>query len=164
MNKRKEITEKVIDYIEENLEKEIDLETIAENIGYSKFHLNRIFTEEAGRTIYKYLQMRRLTVAAEKLVNTDRPIAQISYEAGYNSQQAFTLAFRQLYLYPPKTYRKQGVFEPKQKILSMCLQSCLSEYPLPLSLTELSRTKPIVCRTSPYRYRKYTGRIERAAA
>ena len=44
----KKIVKKVIDYIEDNLENEIDLDKIAENIGYSKFHLNRIFTEETG--------------------------------------------------------------------------------------------------------------------
>jgi hypothetical protein len=33
---------------------------------YSKFYLNRVFTEQTGITIYKYLQNRRLTIAAEK--------------------------------------------------------------------------------------------------
>ncbi len=37
--------------------------------------------------MYKYLQNRRLTVAAEKLVKTDKPIMQIAYEAGYDTQQ-----------------------------------------------------------------------------
>ena len=37
---------KVIDYIEDNLENEIDLDKIAENIGYSKFHLNRILQKK----------------------------------------------------------------------------------------------------------------------
>lgn len=55
MNTHKKIAEKVIAYIEDNLENDIDLQVIAESIGYSKFHLNRIFTEETGRTIYKYL-------------------------------------------------------------------------------------------------------------
>lgn len=119
MNTHKEIVKKVIDYIEDNLENEIDLEKIAESIGYSKFHLNRIFTEETGCTIYKYLQARRLTIAAEKLVDTDEPITQIAYDAGYNSQQAFSQAFKQVYLYPPKTYRDIGIFVPKQNKIVM---------------------------------------------
>lgn len=121
MNTYKHIVKGVINYIENNLDKEIDLAKIAENIGYSKFHLNRIFAEETGCTIYKYLQVRRLTIAAEKLTNTDRPITQIAYEAGYNSQQAFSLAFKQVYVYPPKIYRDMGVFIPRQTKLSMCL-------------------------------------------
>ena len=123
MNTYKEIIKKVIDYIEDNLENNIDLEKIAGNTGYSKFHLNRLFTEETGYTIYKYLQTRRLTIAAQKLVDTSEPIAQIAYEAGYNSQQAFSLAFKQAYQYPPKIYRSLGVFVPKQTKISMKIRS-----------------------------------------
>lgn len=122
MEFQKHVVNKVIDYIEKNLEKDIDLEKIAKNVSYSKFHLNRLFTGETGCTIYKYLQARRLTLAAEKLVKTDIPITQIAYEASYNSQQAFSLAFRQIYLYPPKVYRDMGVFIPKQNNISMCVR------------------------------------------
>lgn len=119
MTDKKDIVQKVIAYIETNLEKEIDLDHIAKNIGYSKFHLNRIFTAYTGITIYKYLQNRRLTIAAEKLVKTDKPIIQIAYEAGYDSPQSFTFAFKQVYLYPPKVYRKLGVYIPKQEQISV---------------------------------------------
>lgn len=120
MKDQKEVVKKVIDYIEKNLEKEISLEDISKNIGYSKFYLNRIFTEYTGITMYKYLQNRRLTVAAEKLVKTDKPIMQIAYEAGYDTQQSFSFAFKQIYLYPPKIYRDIGIFIPKQNPICMC--------------------------------------------
>ena len=119
MKDQKEVVKKVIDYIEKNLEKEINLDNISKNIGYSKFYLNRIFTEYTGITMYKYLQNRRLTVAAEKLVKTDKPIMQIAYEAGYDTQQSFSFAFKQIYLYPPKIYRDIGIFMPKQNRISM---------------------------------------------
>ena len=51
LQSKKEMIKKVIDYIENNLEQEIDLDNIAETIGYSKFHLNRMFTEETNITI-----------------------------------------------------------------------------------------------------------------
>ncbi len=120
MKDQKEIVKKVIDYIEKNLEKEISLEDISKNIGYSKFYLNRIFTAYTEITMYKYLQNRRLTVAAEKLVRTDKPITQIAHETGYDSQQSFSFAFKQLYLYPPKVYRNIGIYIPKQNRISMC--------------------------------------------
>ncbi len=116
----------VINFIEENIESDIDLDEIARNAGYSKFHLNRLFSEATGTTIYKYVQSRRLTAAAEKLVYTDLPIAQIAYEAAYNSQQAFTLAFRQAYGCPPKAYRHRGVMAPRQNNCSMSLRRCLT--------------------------------------
>ncbi len=91
MNTQRDIVRQVIDYIESNLEGDLDLEKIAASAGYSRFHLNRIFAGETGCTIYKYLQARRLTSAAEKLATTDTPIAQIACESGYSSQQAFSL-------------------------------------------------------------------------
>ena len=120
MKDQKEVIKKVVDYIERNLEEEINLDNISKNIGYSKFHLNRVFTEQTGITIYKYLQNRRLTIAAENLVKTDKSIIQIAYEAGYDTQQSFSFAFKQVYLYPPKTYRDIGIFMPKQNKISMC--------------------------------------------
>ncbi len=135
MKNQKEVVEKVIDYIEENLEKEMDLDNISKNIGYSKFHLNRIFTEYTGITMYKYLQNRRLTIAAEKLVKTDSPIIQIAYEAGYDTQQSFSSAFKQIYLYSPKIYRDIGIFMPKQNRISMC-HSYISSYKLITEIKE----------------------------
>lgn len=127
MKDKKEVVRKVIDYIEKNLDKEINLDKISKNVGYSKFYLNRIFTSYAGITIYKYLQNRRLAVAAEKLVKTDKPIMQIAYEAGYDTQQSFSFAFKQAYLYPPKIYRDMGIFIPRQnKIIMRC--SCVPEH------------------------------------
>ena len=113
MEQQKEIVGKVLNYIEDNIEKEINVDKIAKNVGYSRFYLNRIFSECTGITIYKYLQRR-------KLIKTNDPITRIAYEAGYESQQAFSLAFKQLYVYPPKTYRNIGVFVPKQNRISLC--------------------------------------------
>ncbi len=137
MKDQKEVVKKVIDYIEVNLEKEIDLNNISKNIGYSKFYLNRIFTKHTGITIYKYLQNRRLTVAAEKLIKTDMPIMQIAYEAGYDTQQSFSFAFKQIYLYPPKTYRNIGTFKPKQNRISMCC-SLISNYNFCTKIKEIA--------------------------
>lgn len=120
MNERKDVVKAVVDYIEENLKEDISLDIIAERIGYSKFYLNRIFSESTGITIHRYLQNRRLTAAAEKLVESDEPILQIAYEAGYDTQQAFTYAFKQVYQQPPKVYREIGLFVPKQGRIFMC--------------------------------------------
>ena len=85
MKDQKTVVQEALDYIEENLERALDLDIISKNVGYSKYYLNRIFAEHTGITIYKYLQNRRLTVAAEKLVRSNMPITQIAYEAGYDT-------------------------------------------------------------------------------
>jgi len=110
---------KTVDYIEKNLYNEINLDEISDAVNYSKFYLNRLFSDRVGLTIYKYVQMRRLTEAARRLINTDMHIVDIAMEANYNSQQAFTLAFKQAYIYTPQAYRAMGVFVPKQNRFSM---------------------------------------------
>ena len=78
------IIQKVASYIEQHIEEDLSLDKIAEALNYSKFYIARTFAEETGCTIYKYIQGRRLTLAAKKLVETEEPIIEIAYEAHYN--------------------------------------------------------------------------------
>lgn len=104
--KEKKVVKSVITYIETHLQEDLSLEHIADALHYSKFYIARSFSEEKGVTIYKYIQARRLQIAAEKLIETQKSIIEIALEANYNSQQAFTLAFRQVYLCSPAMFRK----------------------------------------------------------
>lgn len=113
------VVEKTIQYIETHLDEDLSLDRISKDLNYSKFYISRVFAEKTDCTIYKYIQGRRLTLAARKLVETEKSIIEIAYEAHYNSQQAFSLAFRRLYFYTPQTYRKNGVFYPKQTRISL---------------------------------------------
>lgn len=126
MNFELETIKKVVDYIEENLNNELSLDKIAEKAGYSKFHLHRIFSKIVGETIHKYIQKRRLTEAARKLVYTDESIIDIALISGYESQQAFTLAFKKMYKSSPQIYRIKRNFEPKQ--LSINIQEVFNYY------------------------------------
>lgn len=119
------LVEKTIEYIEKNLDADLSLEKISQDLCYSKFYIARVFAEKTNCTVYKYIQGRRLTLAAQRLVETDKSIIEIAYEAQYNSQQAFTYAFRKLYLCTPQTYRKIGVFYPAQKKINMKSTLCL---------------------------------------
>ena len=108
----KSIAEDIADYIEKNLSSDLKLDQVAEHAGYSKFYLNRCFQKEVGCTIYKYIQMRRMTEAARKLAESDQPIIEVALEANYQSQQAFTDAFREVYRRSPNAYRRNQAFEP----------------------------------------------------
>ncbi len=108
------LTKKILSYIENSPDKRLTLETMAEDLHYSKFYLARVFRQDTGLTLYRYIRGRRLDKAAEKLVTTGRPIVEIALEAGYGSQQAFTSAFRPAYQCTPQEYRKRGIFIPRQ--------------------------------------------------
>lgn len=104
--------EMVIDYIERHLNGKIDLETVAIAVNYSKYHLHRMFTETVGLTIHDYVQRRQLTEAAKLLVFSDKPIIEIAFICGYESQQSFTTAFTAMYKTSPAHYRDKQVFYP----------------------------------------------------
>ncbi len=113
------ITKKILFYIEAHLDKELTLEKLAEELKYSKFYLARTFKENTGTTLYKYIQGRRMDEAARKLAETEKPIVEIAFEAGYGSQQAFTKSFRDVYICTPQEYRKTGVFHPRHSRIYM---------------------------------------------
>lgn len=120
------IVEKISSYIEDNLDKDLSLEDIAKKFHYSKYHINRAFSESKGCTIYKYIQTCRLKEAARKLAETDEPIVEIAYDAHYGSQPAFTQAFRQVYFCTPQVYRKNAVMESRRSWVEMQVQMALS--------------------------------------
>ncbi len=106
--------ETVIDYIENHLDGKLDLEMVSKAVNYSKYHLHRMFTETVGLTIHDYVQRRQLTEAAKLLVFSYKPIIEIAFICGYESQQAFTTAFTSMYKMPPAKYRDKQDFYPLQ--------------------------------------------------
>ena len=111
------MTERVLWYIETNLDKDFGLDQIAKELNYSKFYMIRTFKEEIGVTLYQYIRNRRRREAARKLIETKQPIVEIAFEAGYGSQQAFTQAFRRTFQCTPQECRKAGVILSKQEKL-----------------------------------------------
>lgn len=99
------IVQQIIDILEEHLLTDWQLEHFAKKIGYSKFHLTRTFKEETGFSIGAYIRKRRLAIAAQLLLHTDEPILTIAFELHFQSQEAFTRAFKELYELPPGKYR-----------------------------------------------------------
>lgn len=106
--------EAVIDFIENHLNEKLGLETVAEAVHYSKYHLHRMFTETVGMTIHDYISRRQLTEAAKLLVFGEKSIMEIAFSCGYESQQAFTSVFKMMYKLPPAQYREHGQFYPLQ--------------------------------------------------
>lgn len=105
MNLYSALVRQIIDTLEENVLTDWQLDHFAEKIGYSKFHLTRKFKEETGFSIGEYIRTRRLAIAAQLLLHTDEPILCIALELHFNSQEAFTRAFKELYKLPPGKYR-----------------------------------------------------------
>ena len=108
-----------IEYIESHLESRLDLDQVATAAHYSKYHLHRIFSETVGIPVHEYVRRRRLTEAAGKLTGSRAPILDIALDCGYESQRAFTTAFREMYKISPAEYRRRRNFYPLQMPFSL---------------------------------------------
>lgn len=104
MTHRKEIQD-ALKYIELNLCGELSLDEIAAATGFSKFYFHRIFQSETGMPVYDYIRKRRLAGAAVLLRTTDLSILDIAVNFCFESQEAFTRAFKSVYVLPPGRYR-----------------------------------------------------------
>ena len=105
---------RIVDYIESHLEDKLDLDRIAQEAGYSKYHLHRMFTSIVGFTIHSYVQRRRLTEAVRLLIFTRQSIMEIALFAGYETQQSFSVACKAMFGCSPQVLRKKGNFYPLQ--------------------------------------------------
>lgn len=112
--------EKVIEYIESHLDGKLDLEKVTEASRYSKYHLHRMFADTVGMTIHDYVQRRQLTESAKLLVFSDKLVIDVALICGYESQQAFSTAFKSMYKMPPAEYREKRVFYPLQLRFTLC--------------------------------------------
>ena|SRR5699024_90168 len=95
-----------LNFIEQNLTHELQLNQLAKHAGYSRFHFQRIFRKVIGKSIAEYIRERRMTQSARKLITTDQRIIDIAMTYRFNSQESFTRAFKKVYDMTPGNYRK----------------------------------------------------------
>ncbi len=98
------ITQQAISFIENHLLSNLD--GLPKAVGYSKYHLLRIFKKETGLTIGEYVRVRRLAKAASLLIHTNKTLIAIAFSLHFQSQEAFSRAFKEVYALPPGQYRK----------------------------------------------------------
>lgn len=109
-----------LDYIEVRLEEDMTLEDIAAAANFSMYHFHRIFLGETGMTIADYIRNRRLASASALLLYTNEEIIEIAFRCRFESQEAFTRAFKKVYDMPPGRYRRlmgsvQSVFNKSEE-------------------------------------------------
>ena len=85
----------------------ITVEKIADALEISPSYLARVFKEEEGISVKKYLLTERLKISCNLLRNSDASIAEISDYLNFHSQSYYTEKFKQQYAMTPTQYRKQ---------------------------------------------------------
>jgi len=91
--------------ITESLDDALDLGDLARGAELSPFHFHRIFRGMVGETPLEMHRRLRLERAASQLLGGTRPVTAIAFDAGYDTHEAFTRAFRDAYGTSPSAFR-----------------------------------------------------------
>ena len=98
-----------MDYIEDNLTGNIELEKAAKLACCSEYHFQRIFTLITNLPVMEYVRRRRMSLAAVDLQQSKSKVVDISLKYGYESHSAFTRAFNSVHGVSPMSARGKGV-------------------------------------------------------
>ena len=99
---------RAVEFINESLNKPINLYDLAGVANISGFHFHRIFKALMNESPGEYIQRLRLEKAAFKLQTTQQTILEIAEETGYQSSYALSKAFKKRFGVPPAIFRKRS--------------------------------------------------------
>ena len=92
-------------FIQTHLADDLSLDRLARIARFSPYHFHRIFRGILGEAVHEYVRRLRLESAAQSLKTTDRDVLIVALDAGYESHEAFTRAFRQMFGVSPTEFR-----------------------------------------------------------
>lgn len=95
----------IIDYIANHFMNEISLESIAHDLGLSKYYISHIFSDRIKMSFPAYLGRCRAEHAALLLKTSRMSVTDIGFASGFNSSRTFYRAFREVYNMTPQEYR-----------------------------------------------------------
>lgn len=100
---------RALDYIEENLDADIDLKKAAQLACCSTSNFSTMFLIATGIQLREYIRRRRLSLAALELQNSDTKIIDIAVKYGYSSPTAFNRAFQNQHKVSPQYARSRKI-------------------------------------------------------
>ncbi|MGB5867183.1 MAG: AraC family transcriptional regulator [Arcobacteraceae bacterium] len=133
----------MLNYINKNIDTDINIDAIAFEYGMSKFHFHRIFKEQIGTNIYETIKSIRLQKASNLLItNKYSTITEIASMCGYSSQTSFIRAFKNRFEQTPKIWRNGGYKEYSNKIVNAISSSNITDTTFEHLEAKIIKTKP----------------------
>jgi len=83
------------------------IDELGESVGLSRSALHERFAELVGQPPMQYLAQWRMQVASQLLLQSTMNVASVALEAGYDSEAAFSRAFKRLVGVPPAAWRRE---------------------------------------------------------
>ena len=101
------VVQHAIEHVASHLDEALELQAIAKRACVSPFHFHRVFRGMVGETLVELGRRLRMERAAWRLLHTDKPITVIAFDAGYETHEAFSRAFRLSYAEAPSAFRRR---------------------------------------------------------
>ncbi len=106
LSERDKIMQNAADYIKENCFKQITLNEISKEFGFTPEYFSSIFKKAIGLSFVDYLNNMRVALSLTYLAREDMSISQISEKCGFNDSNYFAIVFRKVTGTSPTQYRK----------------------------------------------------------
>lgn len=94
----------ILSYLQDNYQKEITLDSLAQTFGYSKSRFSHLFHRYFGSGISEYVNDLRCRSAVEAITEQDLSMVDIAMSVGFESTRTFYRAFRRCYGMTPSEY------------------------------------------------------------
>lgn len=98
--------QETIEFIEEHLGEELNIDSLAKMAALSPFYYQRLFSRLVKKPVAEYVKLRRMAKAAEALLQKEQRILDIALELGFSSHEHFTRTFKDTFGMTPEEYRK----------------------------------------------------------
>ena len=92
-------------WIDNNLEEKLDINTVADRAGYSKWHLQRMFKRQTGYALGSISACKTESVGGAP-ANSGEPIVSVAISLGFDSQQSFNRSFKRQFGQTPGDWRR----------------------------------------------------------
>jgi AraC family transcriptional regulator len=110
MLKKYEYLDKITEYIEHDIQEEINLEEVAKAGAVSLMQLYRDFYAYTGHSLKEYIRKRRLSNACAMIKHTDTSLVEIALLNGYETQQSFHKHFKNVLGITPLEYKNGDIY------------------------------------------------------
>lgn len=97
---------RVREYVAAHLDRQITLDDLAAQAGYSRYHFARGFRAATGLPPYAYIVRERIALACQMLSDREIPISAIAAATGFASHAQFSSRFRQMTGLAPSAFRE----------------------------------------------------------
>jgi AraC family transcriptional regulator len=97
---------RVLVHIQDHLDEELSLDVLAAIACFSPYHFHRVFRGMVGESVKEHVRRLRLERSAHRLKLTQQPITTIAFEAGYETHESYTRAFRAMFDASPSAFRE----------------------------------------------------------